>query len=254
MKNFGDLGENPRIEDGDAVPDEIRYPHKKIEREVAEEMGNPDLVEKANREDDLITDENTIILGGGFYLDDKAKGFRHGYENNPKAVAEMDKILNELRVIREQFGEELDLFRLKSFLRCRANELFWPTVRFLKELYQPKTIDKFAGKLNDEEIKQLLDFIQQSLARPLGELLESKRISELAAAEAEATGEIGYEKYGSMRESYSGKDVGECERHLLCLSKLLPVLPKDAREQNQRMVDETSSLLNWVKEKGQWQH
>ena len=243
--------ESQKIEGEDAIPDEIRYPRKRIEREIAEEMGNPGLVEMANREDALITGENTIFLDGGFYLDDKAKTFRHGHERNPKAVAEMDKILNELRIIREQSGEKLDLFRLKSFLRCRANKLFWPTTRFLKELYQPETIDKFASKLSDEETKQLLDFIQQSLARPLGDLLESKEISEQAAAEAR--GIIGYESYGSMKELYTGNEVRECERHLLCLSKLLPVLPKDIQEQNQRLVDETLHLLDWVKEKGRWQ-
>ena len=85
-------------------------------------------------------------------------------------------------------------------------------------------------------------------------LLESKEISEQAAAEAEAERDTGYVCYTSMRELYSGKEVRECERHLLCLSKLLPVLPEDVREQNQRMIDETSRLLNWVKEKGQWQN
>ena len=78
---------------------------------------------------------NTIILGSGFYLDDKTKDFRHGYERNSKAVAEMEKIQNELHLIREKFSEELDLFRLKNFLRCRGNKFYWPIGRFLSELY-----------------------------------------------------------------------------------------------------------------------
>lgn len=249
MNNFEDPRENPKIEGGNAAPNEIRYPRKRIEREVTEEMGNPNLAEKANRENDLITDVNSIILAGGFYFDDKTKGFRHGYEHNPKAVAAMEKKQNELRVIREQFGEELDLFRLKSFLRCRAEKLFWPTERFLDKLYQPETIEKLAGKLNGSETKQLLEFIQQGLARPLGTLLENKWICEQAVAE----GNRGDENYSLMKESYSRKDVGECEHNLLCLSKLLPVLPEDVQEQNQRLVDETLHLLDWVKEKGQWQ-
>lgn len=216
--------------------DEERFPRKRIEREIAGELGIPELNKVADREDDLITGRNAIILGGGVRFDSKQHGWvgeaGSAYENGRRGLEE----------IRTKYGAELPLFRLKSLLRCREAKLFWPYERYSEEVYQPEVIEKFADKLDERERKELLGFIHENLAIPLAELQEFKHISVAAATE----GGPDYAPYGLLKAEYTQKYIDKCEHHLGCLNALLPVLPEATKEANERLVEELQKFLNWI--------
>ncbi|TSC67104.1 MAG: hypothetical protein CEO19_358 [Parcubacteria group bacterium Gr01-1014_73] len=220
--------------------DEVKFPRKRIEREIAGELGFPDLNKIASREDDLITGGNAIILSGGMRFDSAQHRWVSGTNENGQSAYEIGR--RELEEIRIKYGEKLLLFRLKSLLRCHEAKLFWPYERYGAEVYQSAVIEKFANDLNEEERKELLGFIQESLATPLAELREMKNISVAAATEVASDDE----PYGLLKAEYTQKHIDGCEHHLECLQALLPVLPAAVREANQQLVEELRKFLDWI--------
>lgn len=216
--------------------DEERFPRKRIEREIADELSIPELNKVADRENDLITGGNAMIMEGEVNFDYE----QHRWTGEAGSAYEVGQ--RELEEIRTKYRTELPLFRLKSLLRCREAKLFWPYERYSEEVYQPEVIEKFADKLDERERKELLGFIHENLAIPLAKLQDFKHISVAAAAE----GGPDYAPYGLLKAEYTQEYIDKCEHHLGCLNALLPVLPEATKEVNERLVEELQKFLNWI--------